>query len=169
MVQVEVRHILSDQLSGGVIRVRRRTITWVAGQGRIARPRAGKHTVELDCPHCSASLLAQVRDLAWTRRVRTVCRVLALLCLAGFVCALAYAIHVGGQTLPEGQSLPVLFPISIATIFGAFVAGPTLYAQSRRYNGVSLYDAPKPRRQHQIRSVQERSTVPPGSPAARRR
>ncbi|MFJ1805727.1 MULTISPECIES: hypothetical protein [unclassified Streptomyces] len=168
-VQVEVRHILSDELSGGVVRPRTRTITWSAGQFRIARPSAGKHTVDLDCPRCSAPLLAQVHALGWTRRVRAVWGVLALLCLVVFACALPYAVHVGGQTLPEGQSLPPLFPISIAAIFGTFVAGPTFFALRRRCNGVSLYYAPKPRRQHQIRAVREPRPLPSGSAAARRR
>src|SRR3954452_821617 len=130
-VQVEVRHILSDELSGGVVRPRRRTITWVADQFQVPRPPAGRHTVELDCPRCSASLMAEVRDLGWTRSVRMISRVLAMLCLLAFAGALPYAIHVGGQTLPEGESLPTLFPISIAAMFGTFVAGPTLYAHSR--------------------------------------
>ncbi|MET7451341.1 hypothetical protein ABZT03_05455 [Streptomyces sp. NPDC005574] len=168
-VQVEVRHILSDELSGGVIRPKKRTIKWVANQCRLPRPPAGKHSVELDCPRCSASLLAEVRGIAWTRRVRILLRVLAALCLVVFVCAVPYAIHVGGQTLPEGQSLPTLFPVSVFAIFGTFVAGPTFLAMSRHYDGVSLLDAPKPRRQHQIRAVRERGPLPSTASPTRRR
>ncbi|WP_406010303.1 hypothetical protein OG440_32500 [Streptomyces sp. NBC_00637] len=102
-------------------------------------------------------------------RVRAVWGALALLCLVTFVCALPYAIHVGGQTLPEGQSLPTLLPISVVALFGTFVAGPTFWSLSRRCDGVSLYHAPEPRRQHQIRAVREPSPLSTGSPAARRR
>jgi hypothetical protein len=154
-VQVAVRHILSDKLSGGVIRPRTRTITWADGHYVVKRPASGKHTVELTCPECSASLLAQVRDHSWTRRVVTVYRVLAVLCVVLFFAAFAYAVQEGGKTLPEGQSLPTLFPISVVTIFVTFVACPTLFVLGGIYNGVSLLDAPKPRRTHQIKPVRK--------------
>lgn len=152
-VQVAVRHILSDKISGGFLRPRMRTITWTDAHYVVKRPPSGKHTVELTCPECSASLLAEVRDHSHTRTLAAVFRVIALVCLVSFFAAFAYAIHEGGKTLPEGQSLPVLFPVSVIAIFVTFVAGPTLYVRSRIYNGVSMLDAPKPRRRHQIKPV----------------
>jgi hypothetical protein len=119
----------------------------------VERPPSGKHTVELTCPECSASLLAEVRDHSSTRTRATVSLVMAILCLFVFVAALAYAIHEGGKTLPEGQSLPMLFSISVVAVFVTFVAGPTFYVHSRNYNGVSMLDGPKPRRGHQIRPI----------------
>ncbi|MFC9842924.1 hypothetical protein ACFWFF_38525 [Streptomyces sp. NPDC060223] len=166
-VQVAVRHILSDTVSGGVIKPRTRTIAWSDGLYQLKRPAKGKHTVELECPNCSASLLAEVRDQTWTRMVGTVNHVLALLCLVLFVSAFAYAVHEGGKTLPEGQSLPTLFTVSIITIAVTFVAGP-LFFISRAYNGVSMLDAPKPRRQHKITPVRKARPVTPGAAAGRR-
>ncbi|MFD4555442.1 hypothetical protein ACFWP5_14175 [Streptomyces sp. NPDC058469] len=152
-VQVAVRHILSDKVSGGVVRPRTRTISWSGAHYVVERPLSGKRTVELTCPECSASLLAEVRDRSSTRTRATVSLVIAVLCLFVFVAAFAYAIHEGGKTLPEGQSLPALFSISIIAVFVTFVAGPTFYVHSRNYNGVSMLDGPKPRRGHQIRPI----------------
>lgn len=154
-VQVAVRHILSDKVSGGVVRPRTRTVTWSDGVYQVRRPAEGRESVELDCPRCSASLLAEVRDASRTRLVRRVSLALAGLCAVLFVCALAYAVHEGGRTLPEGESLPALFPVSIVAVFVTFAAAPTLFLRGRLYNGVTLLDAPKPRRQHQLRPVRD--------------
>ncbi|MET7486855.1 hypothetical protein [Streptomyces sp. NPDC005538] len=148
--QVEVRHILSDKVTGGVLKPRTRTITWAAARYVVKRPPSGKHTVDLTCTECSASLLAEVRNASSTRTIATVLRVIAALCLVTFVAALAYVVHEGGKTLPEGQSLPVLFPISVVAVIVTFVAAPTLHFRGRYYNGVSMLDAPKPRRRHRI-------------------
>ncbi|WP_043662529.1 hypothetical protein [Streptomyces xylophagus] len=151
--EVAVRHILSDKVTGGVLKPKTRTITWTSAHYVVKRPPSGKHTVELTCTECSASLLAEVRDQSSTRTLATIMRVVGVLCLIAFVTAFAYAIHEGGKTLPEGQSLPVLFPVSVVAIFVTFVAAPTFYVHGRNYNGVSMLDAPKPRRRHQIRPV----------------
>ncbi|MET9081112.1 hypothetical protein ABZX77_04290 [Streptomyces sp. NPDC004237] len=150
-VEVAVRHILSDKVTGFLVRTRR--ITWKDGVFRVRRPQSGKQTVELTCPVCDASLLAEVRTEARTRRTRVVLGILAALSAIVFFAAFAYAVHEGGKTLPEGQSLPTLFPVSVVSIFVTFVAAPTLFFQSRIYNGVSLLDAPKPRRLHGIKPV----------------
>lgn len=147
---VTIRHILSDRLTGWLVTTR--TTVWSDSVVRIPRPQTGRRTVELECPRCSASLLAQVRDEGSTRRLSAMWRILGLVCLPLFVCALVYVVHQGGKTLPEGQSLPVLFPIGVIAVFVTFVAGPTMYVHGRRYNGVSLLDAPKPRRQHHLRA-----------------
>lgn len=165
-VQVAVRHTISDQVSGGVITPKTRTVTWSDSMFRITRPATGKHTVELDCPRCSASLLAQVRAEAWTRGVRTVQLVLAAVCLVLFVSALVYAVHEGGRTLPEGESSPALFPISIVAVFVTFVAAPLLYVRGRSYNGVSLLDV-QPPGWHQIRPVRKAGTSTPGAASGR--
>jgi hypothetical protein len=136
-----------------VLTPKTRTITWTSAHYVIKRPASGKHTVELTCSECSASLLAEVRDQSSTRRRAAVSLVVAILCLVTFFAAFAYAIHEGGKTLPEGQSLPTLFSISVVAVFVTFVAGPTFYIHGRNYNGVSMLDAPKPRRGHQIRPV----------------
>lgn len=147
-VEVSVRHILSDRTTGFLTRTR--TITWRDSLYRVRRPASGKHSVELTCPVCDASLLAEVRTEERTRRTRALLLVLAVLSLVVFVAAFAYAVHEGGRTLPEGQSLPTLFPVSIVSIAVTFVAAPVLLFRSRRYNGVTMLDAPKPRRLHGI-------------------
>lgn len=151
--EVAVRHILSDKVTGGILTPKTRTITWTSAHYTVERPPSGKRTVELTCTECSASLLAEVRDQATTRTLAAVMRVIGIVCAVVFFAALAYAIHEGGKTLPEGQSLPVLFPISVVAVVVTFVAGPTFYIHGRNYNGVSMLDAPKPRRGHQIRPV----------------
>jgi hypothetical protein len=150
-VQVAVRHILSDRTTGFLTRTRR--ITWRDNLYRVRRPQSGKQTVELTCPECDASLLAEVRDEARTRRTAAILVVLAAVCAVVFFAAFAYAVHEGGKTLPEGQSLPALFPVSVVAIFVTFVATPVLFSAGRRYNGVSMLDAPAPRRAHGIMPV----------------
>ncbi|MEU2425052.1 hypothetical protein ABZ619_29230 [Streptomyces sp. NPDC007851] len=150
-VEVGVRHILSDKVTGFLVRTR--SITWKDNVFRVRRPQAGKQTVELTCPVCDASLLAEVRTEARARRTRIVLRILAALSLIVFFAALAYAVHEGGRTLPEGQSLPALFPVSVVAVFVTFAVTPALFIHSRVYNGVSLLDAPEPRRRHALRPV----------------
>ena len=150
-VEVAVRHILSDKVTGFLVRTRR--ITWKDSVFRVRRPKSGKQTVELTCPVCEASLLAEVRDEARTRRTANILLVLAAVCVPLFFLALGYVVHVGGQTLPEGQSLPTLFPVSVATVAVTFVSAPVLFLRGRNYSGVSMLDAPKPRRQHGIMPV----------------
>ncbi|XUL85856.1 hypothetical protein ACQ86D_03430 [Streptomyces galilaeus] len=154
-VEVAVRHILGDKVSGGFLRPRTRTITWTDARYVVKRPTSGKNTVELTCPECSASLLAEVRDHSSTRTIASILRVLAVLCLVVFFAAFGYAIHEGGKTLPEGQSLPALFSVSVIAVFVTFVAGPVLFVRSLSYNGVSMLDAPKPRRRHGIMPVRK--------------
>jgi hypothetical protein len=164
---VVVRHILSVEFSGGVATPRKRTTKFYQGQFQLPRPATGKEPAELRCPHCSAELLVEVRCLAETRRVRTVTRTLAALSAVLFVVCLFLAIHYGSQTLPEGQSMSPLIPVGAIGAFVTFVAAPTFYAVSRNYNGVKLWDAPKPRRQHQILPGQAaRKPVPPTPPAS---
>ncbi|MEU0782944.1 hypothetical protein ABZ341_15335 [Streptomyces sp. NPDC006173] len=150
-VEVSVRHILSDRTTGFLTRTRR--ITWRDSLYRVPRPASGTQSVELTCPVCDASLLAEVRAHARTRRTSAVLLVLAAVSVIVFFLAFAYAIHEGGRTLPEGQSLPTLFPVSIVSIFVTFVAAPVLLLKGRHYNGVTMLDAPKPRRMHGIMPV----------------
>ncbi|MCI3272252.1 hypothetical protein [Streptomyces cylindrosporus] len=140
-VQVAVRHILSDNTTG--VLTKTRSITWRDTRYRVRRPASGKHTVQLTCSACEAAVLAEVRDEAGTRRTTTVLRALAALCVLVLVVAFGYAVHEGGKTLPEGQSSPVLFPISIIAIALALIAAPLFFAKSLRYTGVSLLNAPK--------------------------
>ncbi|MEU9452045.1 hypothetical protein [Streptomyces sp. NPDC048277] len=149
-VKVAVRHILSDVVKGGVVTPRTRTVTWASGQFQLVRPAEGRHSVELECPVCTASILAEVSDHARTRRVRTVWATVSAISLVVFVVALGYVIEEGGKTLPEGQSLPVLFPISVIAAFVGFVMAPTAFTVSRGHIGVTMLDAPKPRRGHRI-------------------
>ncbi|MER5433117.1 hypothetical protein [Streptomyces sp. NPDC002588] len=151
-VQVAVRHILSDKVTGGLVQPRTRTITFRDSLYRVRRPKSGRHTVELTCPVCGTSLRAEVRDEARTRQVMTVLLVLAAVCTVLFLAAFGYAVHEGGQTLPEGESLPVLFPVSVITIAVALVAVPVLYVVGRNHNGVSMLTAGE-RRTHQIKPV----------------
>ncbi|MFJ8495277.1 hypothetical protein ACIRBZ_44170 [Streptomyces sp. NPDC094038] len=147
-VEVAVRHILSDKTTGILTRTRR--ITWKDSLFRVRRPASGTQSVELTCPVCDASLLAEVRTETRTRRTGAVLLFLAALSVVVFVAAFAYAVHEGGRTLPEGQSLPTAFPVSVVSVFVTFVAAPVLFLRGRRYNGVSMLDAPKPRRRHGI-------------------
>ncbi|MGW3119654.1 hypothetical protein ACWDBW_21375 [Streptomyces sp. NPDC001107] len=150
-VQVAVRHILSDRTTGVITRTRR--ITWRDSLYRVRRPKSGKETVELTCTVCEASLLAEVNDEARTRRTTTVLLVLAALSVVVFLMALGYVVHEGGKTLPEGQSLPALFPVGVVSIFVTFVTAFVFLGRGLRHNGVSMLAAPKPRRLHRILPV----------------
>lgn len=152
-VLVAVRHILSDKVTGGFIQPRTRTITWRDTFLRVRRPQSGKQTVEVVCGVCERSLLAEVRDETRTGRTKAVLLTLAAISVALFVAALAYAVHEGGKTLPEGQSLPALFPVSVIGVFVTFVAAPVLYVQGRHYNGVSMLSPRREARGHQLKPV----------------
>ena len=160
-VQVTVRHILSDRTTGVFIRTRR--VGWRDTDYRVRRPSTGKQSVELTCSVCEANLLAEVSDEARARRGSAAYLTLAALSAVILVASLGYAIHAGGQTVPEGESGPALFPYSIIAIFVMFVAAPMLYLRGRAYNGVSMLDAPKPRRRHAVLPVR-RAVAAPGRP-----
>ncbi|WP_406476453.1 hypothetical protein [Streptomyces sp. NBC_01615] len=150
MVQVALRHIVSDQVSGGVVRPATRSISWRDSRFQVRRPQTGKQNVELTCPVCETALVAEVHAESRTRRAAAVYLVLAALSVIVLVAALAYAVHQGGKTLPEGQSYPALFPFSILAIFVTFVAAPLFYLRGRRHNGVSLLNAPMFRGKHAL-------------------
>ncbi|MEU2620402.1 hypothetical protein ABZ642_20115 [Streptomyces sp. NPDC007157] len=144
-VRVAVRHVLGD--AG---RPRARTATWAARDFRLVRPAAGRDRVELECPVCSAALLAEVRDHARTRRVRLTWGAVSLVALALFAVSLACAVHEGGRSLPAGQSPPLLLPVSVAAAVVTLIVTPAAWAIARNHVGVALVDAPGPRRGHRI-------------------
>lgn len=60
----------------------------------------------------------------------------------------------GSITNPaRGPVAPTLFPVSVVSIFVTFAAAPALFFRGRRYNGVTMLDAPEPRRRHGIMPV----------------
>ena len=140
-----VRHVLGD--AG---RPRTRTVTWAARDFRPARPAGGRARVELECPVCSAALLAEVRDHGRTQRLRLTWGAISLLAEALFAVSLAYAVHEGGRTLPAGQSPPLLLPISAAVAVVTLMATPTAWAIARNHVGVTLVGVPGSRRGHRI-------------------
>ncbi|MER5517188.1 hypothetical protein [Streptomyces sp. NPDC002763] len=144
-VRVAVRHVLGD--AG---RPRTRTVTWAARDFRLVRPAEGRDRVELECPVCSAALVAEVRDHARTRRIRLTWGTVSLLALVLFAASLAYAVHEAGRTLPAGQSPPLLLPVSVAAAAVTLIAAPAAWAIARTHIGVTLVDAPGPRRGHRI-------------------
>ncbi|MEV7977159.1 hypothetical protein [Streptomyces sp. NPDC086519] len=144
-VKVAVRHV-----SGDVGRRRTRAVTWAARDFRLVRPAEGRDRVELECPVCAVSVLAEVSDHARTRRVRNAWAVVSVVSLLVSAVALGYAVHEGGGALPAGQSLPVLFPAGLIVAVAGLVMTPTAWVRSRRHIGVTLLDAPGPRRGHRI-------------------
>lgn len=140
-----VRHLLGD--AG---RPTTRTVTWAARDFRLVRPAEGRDRVELECPVCSAALVAEVRDHARTRRIRLTWGTVFLLGLALFAASLAYAVHEGGRTLPAGQSPPLLLPISVAAAAVTLVVAPVAWVIARNHVGVTLVHAPGRRRGHRI-------------------
>ncbi|WP_406437054.1 hypothetical protein OHB00_22825 [Streptomyces sp. NBC_00631] len=149
-VKVAVRH-----LSGDVGRRRTRAVTWAARDFRLVRPAVGRDRVELECPVCTGSVLAEVSDHARTRRVRNVWAAVSVVSLLMSVVALGYALHEGGRALPGGQSLPVLFPVGVIIALAGLVMTPTAWVRSRHHIGVTLLDAPGPRRGHRIVAVRQ--------------
>ncbi|MER5787800.1 hypothetical protein [Streptomyces sp. NPDC001980] len=144
-VKVAVRHV-----SGDAGRRRTRAVTWAARDFRLVRPADGRDRVELECPVCTAAVLAEVADHARTRRVRNVWAAVSVLSLLVSVAALGYAVHEGGRALPAGQSLPVLFPVSVIVAVAGLVMTPTAWVRGRHHIGVVLLDGPAPRRGHRI-------------------
>ncbi|MFF7982094.1 hypothetical protein ACFZDK_23680 [Streptomyces sp. NPDC007901] len=143
-VKVAVRH-----RAGDTGRPRTRSAAWATRDVRLVRPAVGRDRVELECPVCVVAVLAEVRDHGRTRRVRAAWRAVSLLSLAAFAAALAYAVHESGRALPAGQS-PPLFPVSVAVACVTLVVTPAAWLIGRGHLGVTLLDAPGPRRGHRI-------------------
>ncbi|MEV5958308.1 hypothetical protein AB0M11_31920 [Streptomyces sp. NPDC051987] len=144
-VKVAVRHV-----SGEAGRRRTRAVTWAARDFRLVRPAEGRDRVELECPVCTAAVLAEVADHARTRRVRNVWAAVAVASLLVAVVALGYAVHEGGRALPAGQPLPVLFPVGVIVALAGLVLTPLAWVRGRQHIGVVLLDGPEPRRGHRI-------------------
>ncbi|MFF4118540.1 hypothetical protein [Streptomyces sp. NPDC001714] len=138
-VKVAVRHV-----NGDVGRRRTRAVTWAARDFRLVRPAEGRDRVELECPVCTASVLAEVADHTRTRRVRNGWAAVSGLSLLVSLAALGYAVHGGGRALPALLSTSVL----VAVV--GLVMTPTAWVRSRHHIGVVLLDGPAPRRGHRI-------------------
>lgn len=133
-VNVAVRHV-----SGDAGRRRTRAVSWAAREFRLVRPAEGRDRVELECPVCTAAVLAEVADHARTRRVRSVWAAVSVLSLLVSVAALGYAVHEAG-----------LFPAGVCLAVVGLVMAPTAWVRSRHHIGVALLDGPAPRRGHRI-------------------
>ncbi|MEV7319449.1 hypothetical protein [Streptomyces sp. NPDC093970] len=144
-VRVGVRHVL-----GEAGRSTARTATWAARDFRLVRPAVGRERVELECPVCSAALLAEVRDHVRTRRTRLTWGAVSLLALVLCAASLAYVVHEGGRTLPAGQSSPLLVPVGVATAVVTLACALVAWAIARNHVGVTLVDFPGPRRGHRV-------------------
>ncbi|MFG3291790.1 hypothetical protein ACIPX0_18705 [Streptomyces sp. NPDC090075] len=144
-VKVAVRH-----RAGDTGRPRTRSAAWATRDFRLVRPAVGRDRVELECPVCAVAVLAEVRDHGRTRRVRTTWRAVSLFFLAVFAVSLAYAVHEGGRALPAGQSPPLLLPVSVVAACVTLVVAPAAWLIGRGHLGVTLLDAPGPRRGHRI-------------------
>ncbi|MFF5143128.1 hypothetical protein ACFY6U_25930 [Streptomyces sp. NPDC013157] len=138
-VKVAVRH-----LNGDAGRRRTRAVTWAARDFRLVRPAEGRDRVELECPVCTAAVLAEVADHARTRRVRNGWAAVSGFSLLVSVAALGYAVHEGGR------ALPALFSASVLVAVVGLVMTPTAWVRSRHHIGVALLDGPEPRRGHRI-------------------
>ncbi|MFF4304484.1 hypothetical protein [Streptomyces sp. NPDC001601] len=133
-VNVAVRHV-----SGDAGRRRTRAVSWAAREFRLVRPAEGRDRVELECPVCTAAVLAEVADHARTRRVRSVWAAVSVLSLLVSVAALGYAVHEPG-----------LFSAGVCLAVVGLVMAPTAWVRSRHHIGVALLDGPGPRRGHRI-------------------
>ncbi|MFF4311510.1 hypothetical protein ACWDFR_23895 [Streptomyces sp. 900105755] len=133
-VNVAVRHV-----SGDAGRRRTRAVSWAAREFRLVRPAEGRDRVELECPVCTAAVLAEVADHARTRRVRNGWAAVSVLSLLVSVAALGYAVHEAG-----------LFWAGVCLAVVGLVMAPTAWVRSRHHIGVALLDGPAPRRGHRI-------------------
>ncbi|MEW1774289.1 hypothetical protein [Streptomyces sp. NPDC086777] len=138
-VKVAVRHVTGD--AG---RRRTRAVTWAARDFRLVRPAEGRDRVELECPVCTAAVLAEVADHTRTRRVRNVWAVVSALSLVVSVAALGYVVH-GARGAP-----PPLFPAGVLVVVVGLVVTPAAWLRGRHHIGVVLLDGPAPRRGHRI-------------------
>ncbi|MER6076748.1 hypothetical protein [Streptomyces sp. NPDC001833] len=138
-VKVAVRH-----LNGDAGRRRTRAVTWAARDFRLVRPAEGRDRVELECPVCTAAVLAEVADHARTRRVRNGWAAVSGFSLLVSVAALGYAVHEGGG------ALPALFSAGVLVAVVGLVMTLTAWVRSRHHIGVALLDGPEPRRSHRI-------------------
>lgn len=77
-------------------------MTWAARDFQLVRPAAGLDRVELECPVCAVPVLAEVRDLARTRRVRAAWAVTGVLALVLGAVSLGYTLHTGADGRPAG-------------------------------------------------------------------
>ncbi|MER6535987.1 hypothetical protein ACWDE0_15535 [Streptomyces sp. 900105755] len=138
-VKVAVRHV-----NGDAGRRRTRAVTWAARDFRLVRPAEGRDRVELECPVCTAAVLAEVADHARTRRVRSVWAAVSALSLLVSVAALGYAVH------EAGRALPALISAGVCVAVVGLVVALTAWLRGRHHIGVVLLDGPAPRRGHRI-------------------
>ena len=131
-------------VNGDVGRRRTRAVTWAARDFRLVRPVEGRDRVELECPVCTAAVLAEVADHVRTRRVRNGWAAVSGFSLLVSVVALGYAVRVGGG------ALPAVFSVSVFVAVVGLVVTPTAWVRSRHHIGVALLDGPEPRRSHRI-------------------
>ncbi|MFK0151387.1 hypothetical protein ACIQVL_26795 [Streptomyces sp. NPDC090499] len=120
-------------------------MTWAARDFRLVRPAVGRDRVELECPVCTAAVLAEVADHTRTRRVRNVWAAVSVLCLLVSVAALGYVVHEAGRA-----PLPALFSVGVFVAVVGLVMTPTAWVRGRHHIGVALLDGPEPRRSHRI-------------------
>lgn len=158
--KVVLSHVLSDTVKTTWSGSWTRTIKYQIHSVETPRPAHGSTPFRLNCPTCEGELLIELLNQKQTDGARIRRFVASAVCLILFVVSLGYAVHVGGQTLPEGASLSPLFPISVLTVFASFVAGPTLFFAGKYFGGVKMVEAPKPRKGHRIGASDARRTKP---------
>ncbi|MER5727319.1 hypothetical protein ABT084_02985 [Streptomyces sp. NPDC002138] len=106
-----------------------------AGEGR--RPRKGDETVGFTCPRCHKPLSVTVESLAKARAKYEIYRVLGWLLLLSLLVTVPMLVHLGGQTVEEGDTEPVnVIGRLVAACAVAIIIGPAFLTTAGNYSGV---------------------------------
>ncbi|MFD3551771.1 hypothetical protein ACFWWA_06690 [Streptomyces goshikiensis] len=116
------------------------TVKWhvahmTAGDGR--RPRQGDETVDFTCPRCRKTLSVAVESLAKARIKYEIYRALAWLLALSLLVTVPVLIHLGGQTVEEGDDEVVrVGGFLILAVAVAVIVAPGFFVAAGNYSGV---------------------------------
>ncbi|MEV7773736.1 hypothetical protein [Kitasatospora sp. NPDC086791] len=106
--------------------------------GGSPRPTRGSEQVGITCPRCRRSFSVRVETAARARAKRQVQRVLGWLLVLSLLATVPMLIHLGGQTVEEGDDQAVdTFGLLLGLAALGVIVGPSLLFSAGIHNGVN--------------------------------
>ncbi|MEU9080175.1 hypothetical protein ACFYUY_11510 [Kitasatospora sp. NPDC004745] len=116
------------------------TVRWSVSHlppGGSPRPAAGRRDVGLICPRCTQAFSVRVESAGRARGKQLVQRVLGWLLVLSLLVTLPMLVHLGGQTVEEGDDRAVdTIGVLVALAAAGVVVGPSLLATAKLHSGV---------------------------------
>ncbi|MER7578544.1 hypothetical protein [Kitasatospora sp. NPDC097691] len=116
------------------------TVRWSVShvpEGGAPRPAEGDRDIALICPRCTRAFSVRVESAARARAKQLVHRALGWLLLLSLLATVPMLIHLGGQTVEEGddrstENIGLLFALAAAGV----IIGPSLLFSAKMHSGV---------------------------------